>query len=259
MYMNRKLKLLLLPVAGVLLAACSTPAKLGYLRDLEYNVPFDARPAPELRLKVDDRISIQVFSDQVELAAPFNAAGVQIEGDNGSLLSSTYGVDARGNIDFPILGQLHVEGQTLDEVEKKIATEIVQRGYIKEPVVKAELENFTVTVIGEMGAQIIPVEGNTITILQVLAQINSTDTESSKIPDVMIVRTENGKREAYTINLQTKELYNSPVFYLQQNDLVYVKPRGVKLSNGGDLFLKYFTPAVTALSSVLYIIALTNR
>ena len=257
--MNRKLKLLLLPVAGVLLAACSTPAKLGYLRDLEYNVPFDARPAPELRLKVDDRISIQVFSDQVELAAPFNAAGVQIEGDNGSLLSSTYGVDARGNIDFPILGQLHVEGQTLDEVEKKIATEIVQRGYIKEPVVKAELENFTVTVIGEMGAQIIPVEGNTITILQVLAQINSTDTESSKIPDVMIVRTENGKREAYTINLQTKELYNSPVFYLQQNDLVYVKPRGVKLSNGGDLFLKYFTPAVTALSSVLYIIALTNR
>lgn len=257
--MNRKIKLLLLPVAGVLLAACSTPAKLGYLRDLEYNVPFDARPAPELHLKMDDRISIQVFSEQMELAAPFNAAGVQIEGDNGSLLSSTYGVDARGNIEFPILGQLHVEGKTLNEVEAEIAAEIIRRGYIREPVVKAELENFTVTVLGGMGPHIIPVEGNSITILEVLAQINSSDTESSKIPDVMVVRTENGKREAYTINLQTKELYNSPVFYLQQNDLVYVKPRGVKLSNGGDLFLKYFTPAVTALSSVLYIIALTKR
>ena len=257
--MNRKLKLLLLPVAGMLLAACSTPAKLGYLRDLEYNVPFDARPAPELRLKVDDRISIQVFSEKMELAAPFNSAGVQIESEGGSLMSSTYGVDARGNIDFPILGELHVEGKTLNEVQKEIAAEITQRGYIKDPVVKAELENFTITVLGEMGPQIIPVESNSITILQVLAQINSTDTESAKIPDVMVIRTENGKREAYTINLQTKDLYNSPVFYLQQNDLVYVKPRGAKLSNGGDLFLKFFTPTISAVSSVLYILALINR
>lgn len=259
MYMSKKFNLMLLSMVGVLLAACSTPAKLSYLRDLEYNVPFDARPAPELRLKVDDRISIQVFSEQMELAAPFNAAGVQIEGDGGSLLSSTFGVDARGNIDFPILGQIHVEGKTLDEVQKEIAADIVRRGYIKEPVVKAELENFTVTVLGSMGPHIIPVEGNSITILEVLAQVNSSETESSKLPDVMVVRTENGKREAYTINLQTKELYNSPVFYLQQNDLVYVKPRGVRLSNGGDVFLKYFSPTISAVSSILYIIALINR
>lgn len=259
MYMNKLTKLMLLPAVGVLLAACSTPKKLSYLRDLEYNVPFDARPAPELRLKVDDRISIQVFSEQMELAAPFNAAGVQMEGDTGSVLSSTYGVDARGNIDFPILGELHVEGKTLNEVQKEISAEITHRGYIKEPVVKAELENFTVTVIGEMGAQIIPVEGNSITILQVLAQINSTETEGAKLPDVAVVRTENGKRQAYSINLQSKALYDSPVFYLQQNDLVYVKPRGTRLSNGGDVFLKFFTPAISSLSSILYIIALTNR
>lgn len=259
MYMNRKLKLMLLPAVGMLLAACSTPAKLSYLRDLEYNVPFDARPAPELRLKVDDRISIQVFSEQMELAAPFNSIGVQMEGENNSMLSSTYGVDARGNIDFPILGEIHVEGQTLNEVQKYIATEIVRRGYIKEPVVKAELENFAITVLGEMGAQIIPVEGNSITILQVLAQIESTNTETAKIPDIMVIRTENGKREAFSINLQSKELYNSPVFYLQQNDLVYVKPRGVKTSSGGKTFLEYFAPAISALSSILYIIALSNR
>lgn len=256
--MNRKLKLMLLPAVGMLLAACSTPAKISYLRDLEYNVPFDARPAPELRLKVDDRISIQVFSEQMELAAPFNSAGVKIEGDNGSLLSSTYGVDARGDIDFPILGQLHVEGKTLNEVQKEIANEIVQRGYIKTPVVKAELENFTVTVIGQLSQKIIPVEGSSLNMIQLLAQL-SGDLESAKIPDVMVIRTENGKREAYHVDFQTKELYNSPVFYLQQNDVIYVKPRGLKLSNGGDLFLKYFTPAISSLSSILYIIALANR
>lgn len=256
--MNKLLKLMLLPAVGVLLAACSTPAKISYLRDLEYNVPEVARPVPELRLKVDDRISIQVFSEQIELAAPFNTAGVQIEGEGSSLLSSTYGVDIRGNIDFPILGEIHVEGKTLNEVQKEISAEISGRGYIKNPVVKAELENFTITVIGQLGQQVVPVEGSSINLIQVLAILNN-DLESAKIPDVMVIRTEDGMRQAYQVDLQSKDLFNSPVYYLQQNDVVYVKPRGIKLSNGGDVFLKFFTPAISAVSSILYIIALINR
>ena len=256
--MKKLTKLMLLPAIGVLLAACSTPKKISYLRDLEYNVPFDARPAPELRLKVDDRISIQVFCEQPELAAPFNAAGVQIESEGGTLLSTTYGVDARGNIDFPILGELHVEGKTLNEVQKEIADEITRRGYIKDPVVKAELENFTVTIIGQLGQQILPVEGRSLNMIQLLAQL-SGDLETAKIPDVTVIRTENGMRQAYQVDFQTKELYNSPVFYLQQNDVIYVKPRGVQLSSGGDVFLKFFAPALSGLSSILYIVALMNR
>ena len=257
--MNKLIKMMLLPAVGALLAACSTPGKISYLRDLEYNVPEVARPAPELRLKVEDRISIQVFSEQMELAAPFNAAGVQIEGEASSLLSATYGVDARGNIDFPILGEIHVEGKTLNEVQKEIAAEITRRGYIKEPVVKAELENFTVTVIGQMGQMILPVEGSSLNLIQLLAQLSGTELETAKIPDVMVIRTENGMRQAYQVDFQTKELYNSPVFYLQQNDVIYVKPRGIQLSSGGDIFLKIFTPALSALTSVLYIVAFMNR
>jgi polysaccharide export outer membrane protein len=258
MYMSKLIKLLLLPAVGVLLVACSSPRKISYLRDLEYNVPFEAHPAPELRLKVEDRISIQVFCEQPELAAPFNAAGVQIESEGGTLLSTTYGVDARGNIDFPILGEIHVEGKTLNEVQKEIAAEITRRGYIKDPVVKAELENFTVTVIGQLGQQILPVEGSSLNMIQLLAQL-SGDLETAKIPDVTVIRTENGMRQAYQVDFQTKELYNSPVFYLQQNDVIYVKPRGIQLSSGGDVFLKFFTPALSGLSSILYIVALMNR
>ena len=256
--MKKLLKLMLLPAVGVLLVACSTPRKISYLRDLEYNVPEVARPAPELRLKVEDRISIQVFCDQPELAAPFNAAGVQIESEGGTLLSTTYGVDARGNIDFPILGELNVEGKTLNEVQKEISAEITRRGYIKEPVVKAELENFSVVVIGQMGQKIIPVEGSSLNLIQLLAQL-SGELEYAKIPDVTVIRTEKGLREAYQVNFQTKELYNSPVFYLQQNDVIYVRPRGVKLSGGGDVFLKFFSPAISSVSAILYIIALMNR
>ena len=256
--MNKLIKMMLLPAVGVLLAACSTPGKISYLRDLEYNVPEVARPAPELRLKVEDRISIQVFSDQMELAAPFNAAGVNIEGDDGSLLSSTYGVDARGNIDFPVLGEIHVEGKTLNEVQKDISAEITRRGYIKDPVVKAELENFTVTVIGQMGQQILPVEGGSLNLIQLLAQLDG-ELETAKIPDVMVIRTENGMRQAYQVNFQTKELYNSPVFYLQQNDVVYVKPRGLLLSSGGDLFLKYFSPIASTLTSAMLVVVYLKK
>ena len=244
--------------AAVLLASCSTPAKLGYLRDLDYNVPAEAVPAPELRLKVDDRLSIQVFSEELELATPFNATGIAVEGETASLLSSTYGVDARGDIDFPILGELHVEGKTLKEVQNEIAAEIIRRGYIKEPVVKADLVNFNVYVLGELGQTEIPVEGNTINLLQVLSSL-SNETENAKIPDVMVIRTENGERTAYSVDLQSRDLFYSPVFYLQQNDVVYVKPRGARLSSEGNVFLQVLTPIISAVSSVAYMLLWTSR
>lgn len=254
--MKTKFNLTLLTLV-ILAASCSTPEKLGFMRDMEYDTPYKATPAPELRLKVDDRISIQVFSDEVELAAPFNAV---VPGDSGvgSLLGSTYGVDARGNIDFPVIGSVHVEGKTLDEVKKELAGEIISRGYIKEPVVKVELENFTVTVIGETGPSVMPIEGGCVNILQIIARSGGPN-EYSKIPDIMVVRTENGTRTAYSVNLQTMDMFDSPVFYLQQNDIVYVKPRGLRLSSGGDLFLKIFSPAVSAISAIAYMLLWTAR
>lgn len=256
--MKTKCNWWILAVLLVLPLSCATPAKIGYLRDLEYNVPMEASPAPELRLKVDDRISIQVFSEEVELAAPFNAVVPRGGDDMGSLLGSTYGVDAKGNIDFPVLGSIHVEGKTIDEVKKEIASEIKRRGYIKEPVVKIELENFTITVLGETKPVVMPVMSTNINILQVIAETGGTE-ETAKIPDIMVVRTENGKRMAYTINLQSKDLYDSPVFWLQQNDVVYIKPRGLRLSSGGDLFLKIFSPAIAAISSIAYMLLWTAR
>jgi len=255
--MNRTINFLLL-AAGVLLTACSTPAKLGFLRDLEYNIPFEAAPAPELKLKVDDRISVQVFCDEPELAAPFNNASLDIN-ETADLLVATYGVDVRGNIDFPVLGEIPVSGLTLKQAQDKIECLIKEQGYIKKPVVKIELVNFTVTVIGEMGSSVIPVEGNSINILQLLARINSQSTENAKIPDLMVIRTDNGQREAHTVNLQSKDLYDSPVFYLQQNDVVYVQPRGLRTSTGGDAFLRVLSPVISAISSVAYILLWLNR
>ena len=76
---------------------------------------------------------------------------------------------------------------------------------------------------------------------------------------MVVIRTENGERTAYAINLQSKELYDSPVFWLQQDDLVYVQPQGVRLSSGGDLFLKIMSPTIAAVSAVAYMLLWTSR
>lgn len=256
--MKTRTNLLLLALV-ILSTACSTPAKLGLLRDLEYNVPAKARPAPELRLKTGDRISIQVFSVDEELAAPFNAnTGGSVGEGAASKLASTYGVDARGEIDFPVLGKVSVAGKTMNEVQKEIAAEIIRRGYIKEPVVKVDLENFKITVLGETGQDVLPVEGTSVNILEIVARSGGF-TEYSMIPEVVVVRTEDGERTAYAINLQSKDLYDSPVFWLQQDDLVYVQPRGLRLSSAGDLFLKIFSPTIAAVSAVAYMLLWSSR
>ena len=251
--------LLWLPAALLLLpTACNTPAHISYLRDLEYNIPYESITAPELKLKVDDRISIQVFSINAELAAPFNTGAGLTDGVQESPLTSTYGVDARGDIEFPVLGTLHVEGMTLKQVQNLITDAIRKRGYIKDPVVKAELTNFTVTVLGETGQDIIAVEGQRINILELLARSGGV-TQYAKLPDVMVVRSNGDERTAYSIDLQSKDLYLSPVFYLEQNDLVYVKPRGLRLSTDGDLFLKILSPSIAAISAVAYMLLWTSR
>ena len=254
--MKKNVKWWILAALIVLPVSCTTPAKLAYLRDMEYDTPYLAKQAPELRLQVDDKISIQVFSINEELAAPFNVTSGMI-GDAGQRVSnSVYTVDKVGNINFPVLGNLHVQGKTLNEVKEWITSEIISQGYIREPIVRVEMDNFTITVLGEAGQSVMSVDGNSINILQVMARSGGTD-EHAKISDVMVIRTEEGVRMAYSVNLQSRSLFDSPVFYLRQNDIVYVKPRGFRTSGSIQALFSAFSPittAITALTSI-YILA----
>lgn len=244
-----------------LTASCTTPAKIAYLRDLQYDTPYLAKPAPELRIQADDKISIQVFSANAELAAPFNVGGSIVDETgqaSASNTTSTYTVDKRGEIVFPVLGTMRVQGKTLNEVKEWVSSEIIRLGYIREPIVNVEMENFSITVLGETGQSVMPVQGNSINILQVIARSGGT-TEFSKIPDVMVIRTEEGVRMAYSINLQSKDLFDSPVFYLRQNDIVYVKPRGFRTSNSLNAVMSALSPLMTAATAISTILILAKR
>ncbi len=256
--MKRIVKWLMLAALVALMASCTTPAKIAYLRDMQYDTPYLAKQAPELRLQVDDKLSIQVFSTDAELAAPFNV-GNGLVGESGQgLTATTYTVDKKGDIQFPVLGTMHVQGKTLNEVKEWVSSEIVRLGYIREPIVNVDMENFSITVLGETGRSVMPVQGNSINILQVIARSGGT-TEYSKIPDVMVIRTEEGVRMAYSINLQSKDLFDSPVFYLRQNDIVYVKPRGFRTSSSLNAVMSALSPIFTAATAISTILILAKR
>ena len=238
---------------AVLAASCATPKTTGYLQDLEYQIPYDAPPAPELVIQPGDVLNIQVYSDNATLAEPFNA----VAGEAAAKKAIAYMVDQEGDIDFPVFGLMHVAGKTPKEIRDEISTLISTQGYIKTPVVKVSLGEFQVTVIGNHNTILKVTEGS-LNLIQLLARTGGISA-NSKVKDVMVIRTENGVRTAYSVNYKTKDLYESPVFYLHQNDVVYIKPKGVRLDSSGQMVMTFVGTGLTVASIITNILIWGNR
>lgn len=250
----------LLALFVLLAPGCTTSRTLGYLLDMEYNKDYPATPPPELKVQIEDRLGIQVISENPQLSAPFNTLLTLTDLANQTTQQPvlTYTVDRQGNIDFPVLGTLHVEGMTLKEIETMIAGQIRDRGYIKEPVVNASLDNFTVTIIGGSRSGVLEVKDHSFNLLQALARANTQTDEQINIREVTVIRTENGIRTAYPVNLQTKAIFDSPVFYLQQNDIIYYKPKVYRMSQTASNFISFFGTITGFASVILTYLALTK-
>lgn len=256
--MKIEIKVLVIGLAALLAASCATPRKMTFLLDMDYDRPYGAPPAPELKLREADRLDIQILSETPQLAAPFNAALNLSETGATAERTVRYTIDNKGNIEFPVLGTLHLEGLTVAQTKELIAEKIRKKGYIKDPVVNVVLENFSVTVIGNIGNSVLVVDSPSINLLQVIARSGGV-TNTSKIKDLMVIRTENGERVAYSVNLQSKDLFESPVFYLQQNDVVYMKPRGAGLSSEGQTVMTFVGTTLTLASIISNYLLWSNR
>ena len=140
-------------------------------------------------------------------------------------------MDVDGCIDFPILGKLYVEGMTVSQVKDLISSRIVEGAYMKDPLVAIEFLNFKYTVLGAVNSNgTYSVDGDRITLLEAIAKAGDLNAKA-RIDRVAVIREVNGQRQMYMHDLRSKDLFNSPCFYLQQNDIVYVEPKYRKKDN----------------------------
>lgn len=238
----------------MLLPSCSSKRDFVYLSDMNVEQAYPAMQRTAAIVHPDDRISILVSCKRPELAAPFNAS------NSDSDQAAGYKVSAAGDIEMPILGTLHVAGMTLDQVKELVKQRLIEGNYIKDPIVTAEYTNFKYSVLGAVGSTgIKKVDGDRITLLEAIAAAG--DLASNARPDrVMVIREEPDGRKMYVHDIRSTDIFSSPCFYLQQNDVVYVEPDKKPSDNKKEARAWQITTVALSLASVVTsIIWATNQ
>lgn len=250
---------LLLMLSLVLLASCFTPKKVVYLQDLQPGVTEALKEDYEAKIKKDDLLQILIMAQSPEAAKPFNLSSLVQEmsttgGNNQDQYS--YLVDVNGCIDLPILGRLQVEGLTTNEVKDKVVALLQEKNLIKEPMVQVRIQNFKILMLGEVKSPgAIEVKGERITILDAISQAGDL-TMQGRRDRVTVIREENGKRTVTNLDLKSKKLFDSPFFYLKQNDVVYVEPNDAKSVQYRSGQMGNVTPWISLVSSILSLVTL---
>lgn len=254
---NIVLKLALITCAVLSLNSCAYK-RLAYLQDMMPGVNYPVTEKYETTIRKGDKLEIVVTANSPALAAPFNltkgvsafdATTGDVQYSMGEQEVSEYLVNQAGEITFPVLGDLCVEGMTPSELKLYIEDLIISKEYIREPVVKVNISNFKITVLGETGVGNFNIESNGINIFELIAMTGDLST-TAKRNDIWVIRNENGIRKIYSINPQSRSAFDSPVFYLQQNDMVYVKPRKSKTDSTMDRFNRTLSTFLASISSV---------
>lgn len=227
-------------LALLLMTSCSSKKDFIYLADMKVGNKYPIESKYEPVIHSDDLLSITVSCKNPELAIPFNIYGgsfkVGTDGNVTADVSSSakekgYRVDVDGNIDFPILGKLHIEGMTVSAVKQLICDLIVAGNYMKDPLVSIEFLNFKYTVLGAVnGNGTYSSKGDRVTLLDAIANAGDLNAKA-RIDRVAVIREIDGERQIFMHDLNNTEIFKSPCFYLQQNDIVYVEPKYRKKDN----------------------------
>jgi len=218
---NSKFILILISISAGLFS-CVSPKKIYFVNDVtEQAQKMDALNSSKIqKIQNGDKVIIVVSCPDPSQTSFLNPFNNQNSGGNTSQNTLGFIVDSIGNIDYPLLGQLHILNLTSQEVADKIKQGLKQ--YFKEPYVYVTISG-RVFVLNGRGGYSVPLSNERLTILEALAQQNSYEPDD-KWDEVLIIREANGIRTTAYIDLNTKEILNSPYYYLCNNDLIYIKP-----------------------------------
>lgn len=198
------------------------------------------KPQPEPRVKINDALIITVSALDPEAVIPYNLPTVSYESPSSSTVPTTssfqyYTVDEQGYIDFPILGKLYVVGLRQSEVISLIESKL--QGQVVDPIVTMRFLNARVTVLGEVNSPgTYTLNNGRMTLLEALGVAGDL-TQYANRSNVLITRENNGKVEFARLDLRSEEVFTSPYFYLQQNDVVYVEPNQARSTSNQSIGL----------------------
>ncbi len=253
----------ILLLATTLLSSCGTTKQIAYLQNSDSIDFAQSRFLYDARIMPKDQITISVNTTTPEASVPFNLL-LQNSYTQGRAVNSSssvlmpYLVDNDGFINFPIVGRMKVGGLTKAEAEQLVTEKI--RPYLAEsenPVVTVTMASYSVSVLGEVNRPgTFQVSREKITILEALAQAGDLTIYGVRDRVKLIREDATGKKSIETLNLCDANIINSPYYYLQQNDVVYVEPNKIKAQNSkvGQTTSLWFsaTSILVSLTSLLY-------
>lgn len=211
------------------MSACSQVANISYLQDIEPEVATRIQPPQPLTLQPGDRLQITVFSRDRELTDLFNLSDRTTSGSRSESDRHPYTVDTEGTVEIPTLGPVHVAGLTRQEVADEVKYRLLSSKLLLDPTVVVEFYDLSFYALGEVGHPgRIQIPNDQINLLEALTLAGDL-TLYGKRENVLVLRTEDGVQTPYVVDLTNRQsLYESPVFYLRQNDMIYVEPNQKK-------------------------------
>ncbi|MGP1993449.1 polysaccharide biosynthesis/export family protein [Zobellia laminariae] len=247
----------LLIVSLVLLSSCASRKEVVYFQNTgDFETLVDKNSFTP-KFKIDDLVSIYVSTLDSEASAPFNLLR---GGSEGGVRPEQvdYLIDKDGEIDFPVIGKVKIAGLSGEEVRVLLRDKLSD--YLKDPIINIRLRNFSISVLGEVNRPgTYPVDGERITILEALGLASDMTIKGIR-ENVMVIRDFDGTKVYTRIDLTKKEALSSPVYYLTQNDVVYVEPN--KSAITASSFDNRVTVAVSIASllitSTILVITRTN-
>lgn len=260
----------------MVMAACGgTKERYLYVEDAPHNTPMPITNNYDATIYPNDQLYISVSSQFPETVKSFNEESNKLANARANTTQATkyshngqavngYRVSQSGFIVFPILGRIEVAGKTRAQLGRELEARLIQGGYVSDPVVTVDLLNFHVTVIGEVKTpSLIHSIGSRLTIFEALAQCGDITMDGLRT-NVVVVRSGVNTQTVDTIDLTRKEVLNSPYYYLQQNDIIFVEPTPKKKKTAwrNEDWPKYLNIGVQSIRmaySTIYYIQLANN
>ncbi len=261
--MSRFFKPVLLATLALLLSGCASYKDIVYFQDIDERTLKPLLNEYEATIKKDDRLAIVVSGSDKTVTAPYNltltelttSAGTSAYGPENATLS--YLVDSEGNIEFPILGKIQVEGMTRNELVQYLTREIGKD--VKDPIVYVNFKNFKITVLGEVRTPgTYTIDSEKINVLQALGRAGDLNLTAMR-EGILLIREVDGVQKHYKIDLKSSDLLESPYFFLQQNDVIYVPPSPTRVAQGTaatGLWSSMLSTISSAISIITLIVAL---